>query len=70
MNEQYVKGATDKVTGKAKELPGTTGNRKLKIEGKIDQVKGAIHHAAGDAKDAGKRLINSEKTRPVSSEVR
>ena len=65
MNEQYVKGATDKVTGKAKEVAGrVTGNRKLEIEGKIDQVKGAIHHAAGDAKDAAKRLINSVRNAP------
>ena len=40
MNEQYVKGAADKVAGKIKEFAGrVTGNKKLETEGKVDQVK-------------------------------
>jgi uncharacterized protein YjbJ (UPF0337 family) len=62
MNEQYVKGAADKVAGKIKEFAGrVTGNKKLETEGKVDQVKGAIHNAVGDAKDAGKRAIDGIK---------
>jgi uncharacterized protein YjbJ (UPF0337 family) len=38
-----------------------TGNKKLETEGKIDQVKGALHNAVGDAKDAGKNAIDSIK---------
>lgn len=41
MNEQYVKGAADKVAGKIKEFAGrVTGNKKLETKGKVDQVKG------------------------------
>ena len=62
MNEQHVKGAVDKVTGKAKEIVGrVTGNKKLETEGKVDQVKGAVHTAAGDAKDIGKEAIDRVK---------
>jgi uncharacterized protein YjbJ (UPF0337 family) len=65
MNEQYVKGAADKVAGKIREFAGrVTGNKKLETEGKVDQVKGAIHNAAGHAKDAGKEAIDSVKNAP------
>ena len=65
MNGQQVKGAVDKAVGKTKEAAGlVTGNRKLETEGKVDQVKGAAHTAAGDAKDAGKKAIDSVKNAP------
>jgi uncharacterized protein YjbJ (UPF0337 family) len=65
MNEQHAKGAADKVAGKIKEFAGrVTGNKKLETEGKVDQVKGAIHNAAGDAKDAGKEAIDTLKKSP------
>jgi uncharacterized protein YjbJ (UPF0337 family) len=41
VNEQYVKGAADKVAGKIKEFAGlVTGNKKLETKGKVDQVGG------------------------------
>jgi uncharacterized protein YjbJ (UPF0337 family) len=56
MNEEHVKGATDNVAGKTKEMAGhVTGSKNLETEGKVDQVKGAVHNAVGDAKDAAKR---------------
>jgi uncharacterized protein YjbJ (UPF0337 family) len=62
MDKEHVKGAADTVVGKAKEVVGhVTGNKKLETEGKIDQVKGALHNAVGDAKDAGKNAIDSIK---------
>lgn len=65
MNEEYVKGAADKVAGKTKEVAGhVTGNKKLETEGKVDQIKGAVHNAAGDAKDAGKEAIDSVRNAP------
>jgi uncharacterized protein YjbJ (UPF0337 family) len=65
MNEQHAKGAADKVAGKIKEFAGrVTGNKKLETEGKVDKVKGAIHNAAGDAKDAGKEAIDTLKKSP------
>ena len=65
MNQQHAKGAADKVAGKIKEFAGrVTGNKKLETEGKVDQVKGAIHNAAGDAKDAGKKAIDTLKKSP------
>src|ERR1700679_1887785 len=65
MNEQYVKGAADKVTGKIKEFAGrVTGNKKLETKGKVDQLKGAVHNAVGDARDAGKEAIDSVKDAP------
>jgi len=44
-------GGTDKAKGKAKEAAGkATGNRRMKSEGKADQVKGAVKETADDAK--------------------
>ena len=55
MNNETVKGATEKTGGEIKEVAGrVTGDRKLEYEGKVDQVKGAIHTAVGDAKDSVK----------------
>jgi uncharacterized protein YjbJ (UPF0337 family) len=65
MDKEHVKGAADKVAGKTKEVAGhVTGNKKLETEGKVDQLKGAAHRAAGDAKDAGKEAIDSVKNAP------
>ena len=65
MNEQHVKGAAGKVSGKIKEFAGrVTGNKKLETKGKVDQLKGAGHNAVGDARDAGKEAIDSVKNAP------
>ena len=65
MDKEHVKGATDNVVGKTKEVAAhVTGNRKLETEGKADQLKGAVHNAVGDAKDAGKEAIDSVKNAP------
>jgi uncharacterized protein YjbJ (UPF0337 family) len=65
MDKEHVKGATDNVLGKTKEVTGyATGNKKLETEGKADQVKGAVHSAAADAKDAGKEAIEAVKNAP------
>ncbi len=55
MNNEHVKGAVEKGEGKVKEAVGhVTGDRKLENEGKVDQIKGAVHTAVGDVKDAVK----------------
>jgi uncharacterized protein YjbJ (UPF0337 family) len=65
MDKEHVKGATDKVVGKTKEVAGhVTGNRTLETEGKVDQAKGTIHDKVGDAKDAGKEAIDSARNAP------
>ena len=65
MDKEHVKGAADNIGGKAKEVAGhVTGNRRLETKGKIDQVKGSIHNAVGDAKDAGKEAIESVRNAP------
>jgi uncharacterized protein YjbJ (UPF0337 family) len=58
MNNEHVKGAAEKGGGKIKEAVGhVTGDRKLENEGKLDQVKGAVHSAVGDAKDSIKEIF-------------
>jgi uncharacterized protein YjbJ (UPF0337 family) len=65
MDKEHVKGAADKAVGKTKEVAGqVTGNKKLEAQGKVDRVKGAVHNAAGDAKDAGKEAIDAVKNAP------
>ena len=58
MNNENVKGAVETTGGKIKEAAGRiTGNRKLENEGNLDQVKGAVHSAVGDAKDSVKKAF-------------
>ena len=65
MDKQHVKGAADKTAGKIKEVAGhVTGNKKLETEGKVDQVKGAVQNAAGNARDAGEEAIKAVKNAP------
>jgi uncharacterized protein YjbJ (UPF0337 family) len=62
MSEEHVKGAFEKVTGRVKEAAGAlTGNESLKSEGKLDQVKGGVHQAWGDVKDAAKDLVSETR---------
>jgi uncharacterized protein YjbJ (UPF0337 family) len=62
MNKEHVKGAEEKGVGRIKEVAGhITGNTKLENEGKIDQIKGAIHNAVGDAKDSVKEAFRRQK---------
>ena len=55
MTNEHVKGAAQKGEGKLKEATGpVTGDSKLENQGKVDQIKGAVHSAVGDAKDSAK----------------
>lgn len=65
MDKEHVKGAADNIVGKTKEVAGrATGNKKLETEGNADQVKGTVHNAAGDVKDAGREAIESVRNAP------
>ena len=65
MDKEHLKGVADQVGGKVKEVAGhVTGDKKLETQGKVDQVKGAVNNAAGDAKDAGKEAIEAVKNPP------
>jgi uncharacterized protein YjbJ (UPF0337 family) len=58
MNKEHVKAVEEKGVGKIKEAAGRmTGNTKLENEGKVDQVKGAIHNVVGNAKDSVKEAF-------------
>jgi uncharacterized protein YjbJ (UPF0337 family) len=58
MNNEHVKGAAEKVEGKIKEVAGhITGDKSLENQGKVDQIKGAVHSAVGDAKDSAKEAF-------------
>jgi uncharacterized protein YjbJ (UPF0337 family) len=58
MNNEHVKGAAEKGVGKIKEAAGhIAGDKTLENEGKVDQVKGAVHNAVGDAQDASKKAF-------------
>ena len=56
MDKEHVKGAADKAKSVIKEAAGkVTGDKKLETEGKVDKVKGGVHNAIGDAKEALKK---------------
>jgi uncharacterized protein YjbJ (UPF0337 family) len=51
-------GKTDKAKGRVKEAAGAlTGSRKLKREGKIDQLVGSVKDAVGSAVDTVRDAI-------------
>jgi uncharacterized protein YjbJ (UPF0337 family) len=57
MDREHVRGAADKAKGAIKETVGkVTGDKELESEGKVDKAKGDLHNAAGDVKDAARKL--------------
>ena len=64
MDKEHVKGTVEGVKGKIKEGAGhVSGDKKLEVEGKVDQAKGKAHTAAGDAKDAAREAIHKADNR-------
>ncbi|MGD0786823.1 MAG: CsbD family protein [Terracidiphilus sp.] len=58
MNRARVKGMIDEVAGSAKrKAGGMTGNTKLQVEGIVQQAKGKVESAWGQAKDAVRDVI-------------
>lgn len=57
-----MSGLGDKLKGSAKEAAGNiTGNDKLKLEGKKDQVIGDLKDKADDAKEAASKRIDGTR---------
>jgi uncharacterized protein YjbJ (UPF0337 family) len=53
MDREHIKGVADYAKGAIKETIGKiTGDKQMQAEGKLDKVKGAVHNAVGDTKDA------------------
>jgi uncharacterized protein YjbJ (UPF0337 family) len=64
MNKEHVKGAIDNAVGKTKEAVGhAVGSKRLETKGKVDQAKGAAHNAAGDVRDAGRKVVDRVTTK-------
>jgi uncharacterized protein YjbJ (UPF0337 family) len=63
MNKDRIKGTIDEAVGKAKRKLGSlTSNRHLQAEGIVQQAKGVLENAWGEAKD-GKRRAEAEVVR-------
>ena len=59
MNKSHVKGGWNETKGRAKEEFGhATGNSSKAAEGVGDRIKGKLHNAVGDAKDAIKKGVD------------
>ena len=55
MDEERVKGSTQKVKGRIKDTAGQAlGDSKLQGEGKADKAEGSLRNTAGGIKDAVK----------------
>ena len=53
MESEHVKGAANKLVGKAKKVVSDAiGDKALALKGKAQQVKGSAQKAVGDVKDA------------------
>jgi uncharacterized protein YjbJ (UPF0337 family) len=63
MNKDRVKGTIDEAVGKAKRKLGSlTSNRRLQAEGMVQQAKGVLENAWGEARD-GERHAEAETER-------
>ena len=52
MDKDRIKGTADQAKGAMKDAAGkVTGNRRLRVEGKMDKLKGKAESAFGRAKD-------------------
>lgn len=53
MESEKLKGAVNKVAGKAKQAAGDAlGNPEMKVKGKLQEMKGHFQDGIGDAKAA------------------
>ena len=58
MDREHVKGVAEKAKGAIKETAcKVSGDKELETEGKVDKAKGDLHNAAGDVKDAVKKVV-------------
>lgn len=58
-------GKTDKAKGRVKEAAGAlTGNRKLKREGRIDQLVGGVKEVVGSAVDTVREVLGGAPETP------
>jgi len=53
MESEHIKGAANKLAGKAKQAVGDAiGNKEMGVKGKLQEMKGHVQDAVGDAKDS------------------
>lgn len=53
MESEHIKGAANKLAGKAKQAAGDAlGNVEMQVKGKAQELKGKAQDAVGDAKDS------------------
>lgn len=62
MDKETIKGAGQKIKGKIEEVAGKAlGDKELELQGKADQLGGAVRSAVGDAKDTIRDAIKDAK---------
>lgn len=73
MDKDRIEGKIEDVKGRVKRQVGEwTGDEQTQAEGAAEQVKGKIRNAWGKAKDAGRDVLDRNKTadQDVASEER
>jgi len=61
MNEDQVKGKVKDVAGRVERQVGEwTGDKEKQVHGAVKQVEGKVQNAWGDAKDAGKDVVETQ----------
>ncbi len=62
MNKDQVKGRVEQAKGSVKEAAGkVVGNKKLEVEGKIDQAVGKTQATYGDLKEGAKDALKDRE---------
>ena len=70
MDKNRVKGTIDEVVGGAKRQVGKlTGNTGTQVEGAVQQLKGKVENAWGNAKDAARKGNDNVTATPVKSKA-
>ena len=53
MESEHINGAANKLAGKAKQAVGDAiGNKEMKVKGRLQEMKGHVQDAMGDARAA------------------
>lgn len=61
-NKNTVKGVGNQVAGNAKEAAGkVSGNKKLEVEGRLQELKGDAQRTAGKAEDKIKKSVDHKR---------
>jgi uncharacterized protein YjbJ (UPF0337 family) len=70
MNKDQVKGKVKDIAGRVERQAGEwTGDKEKQVHGAVKQVEGKVQNTWGDAKDAGEKAVDRNRTNQSTDET-